>query len=819
MKMKDFFVSYNRADQAWAEWVSWQLEAAGYEVVLQAWDFRPGSNFVVEMDKAAREAERTIAVLSPDYLTSEMTPSEWGAAFRQDPTGANRKLVPVRVRRCEVEGLLGAIVYVDLVDLPEAAAKQKLLDGVAEGRSKPRTSPAFPGGALRSTAGAPAFPGGLPPIWNVPHLRNPSFTGREGLLDDLRRSLTSGQAAAVTQAIAGLGGVGKTQLATEYAYRYASEYEVVWWVRSEEAAALGADYAALAGELGLPEREATDQSAAVQAVRRWLEGNPRWLLVLDNAPGPAEVRDYVPRGATGHVIITSRHQAWADVASPLSLGVFARTEAVSFLLDRTGETDEDAADALADEMGDLPLALAHAAAYVEETGRTLAGYLELFRDRRQELLAQGSPSAQYPISVAAAFELSFERLEAASPAGAALLNLAAFLAPDDIPTSLVSKGTAHPPEPLVAVAADPLELDKAVAALRRYSLAEVADQSISVHRLVQAVSAGRMPKAEQERWAVAAVVLVGAASRFARNIPTTWPAFGRLVSHAVASAGHAEAAGVAPEATGRLLNTAGSYMETRAEFTSAKGLYERALAVDEKTYGPDHPTVATRVNNLGMVLRVLGDLEAARNHFERALAIDEKAYGPDYPDVARDVNNLASVLLDLGDVKGARERIEQALSIDEETYSLVNENFSTHVNNLGHVLRKLGDLEGAREHLERALAIGEKTFRPDHPAVAMSVSSLGVVLWDLGDLDGARVHFDRALAIDEKTYGPDHPDVARHINNLGSVLRDQGDLEGARAHFERSLAIVNQLLGEDHPSTKLVRDNLRALDSNLERRG
>ena len=210
------------------------------------------------MDEATKQAERTIAVLSPDYPTSEITPSEWGAAFRQDPTGSNRKLVPVRVRRCELKGLLGAIVYIDLVDLPETAAKAALLDGVAEGRAKPATAPAFPGGPQRSTADPPAFPGGLPLIWNVPHLRNPNFTGREGLLDDLRRSLTSGQAAAVTQAIAGLGGVGKTQLATEYAYRYTSEYDLVWWVRSEEAATLGADYAALAGELGLPEREATD---------------------------------------------------------------------------------------------------------------------------------------------------------------------------------------------------------------------------------------------------------------------------------------------------------------------------------------------------------------------------------------------------------------------------------------------------------------------------------------------------------------------------------------------------------------------------------
>ena len=806
--MTDFFVSYNKADGGWAEWISWQLEEAGYEVVIQAWDFRPGSNFVLEMQKASADAQRTIAVLSPDYLTSEMTQPEWAAAFVQDPTGSNRKLVPVRVRECDVEGLLGSIVYIDLADHPETAAKAALLDGVAEGRSKPDTAPAFPRGAQRSTASAPAFPGGLPSIWNVPHLRNPNFTGREGLLDDLRKSLASGQAAAVTQAIAGLGGVGKTQLATEYAYRYASEYDAVWWVRSEESATLGADYAALAGELGLPESEATDQSVAVQAVRRWLEGNPRWLLVLDNAPGPAEARDYVPRGATGHVIITSRHRAWADVASPLSLQVFERAESVRFLLDRTGETDEDAADALADELGDLPLALAHAAAYVEETGRSLAGYLELFRGRRQDLLARGDPSAQYSASVAAAFELSFERLEAVSPVGAALLSLAAFMAPDDIPTSLISEGAEHLLEPLDAAAADPLELDDALAALRRSSLAEAAEQSMSVHRLVQAVVRDRLDDDDKKAWAASAVGLVNAAFPYEREDPATWAASGRLLPHALASAGYAEAVRVAPAATAELLDGAGRYLRLRARLSEAQTVLGRGLAIDEKTYGPGHPTVATRVNNLGLVLLDVGNLEGARDHFERALAILEKAYGPDHSEVATSVNNLGNVLHDLGDLEGAREHYERALAMGEKTFGPQHPSVALRVNNLGNLLQDLGDLEGARAHCERALAIGEKTFGPDHPTVALRVNNLGGILRGLGDLEGAKPQFERALAIDETAYGPDHPTVAIDLNNLGNVLRDLGDLEGARDHFERALAISEKAYGPHHPTVAIRVNNL-----------
>ena len=113
----DFFISYNKADRAWAEWIAWQVEQAGYKTIVQAWDFRPGSNFVLEMQRAASEAERTIAVLSPDYLTALLTQPEWTAAFAKDPTGIKGTLLPVRVRKCDLEGLLPQIVHIDLAGL------------------------------------------------------------------------------------------------------------------------------------------------------------------------------------------------------------------------------------------------------------------------------------------------------------------------------------------------------------------------------------------------------------------------------------------------------------------------------------------------------------------------------------------------------------------------------------------------------------------------------------------------------------------------------------------------------------------------------
>lgn len=155
--MRDFFISYNRNDRKWAEWIAWQLEAQGFTTVIQAWDFRPGGNFVLDMQKAAAEARRTIAVLSPDYLGSQFTAPEWAAAFARDPTGSAGILLPVRVRECEPQGLLPQIVYIDLVGLDERTAKERLLAGVKFERAKPSDAPSFPGSAGASQA--PPFPG------------------------------------------------------------------------------------------------------------------------------------------------------------------------------------------------------------------------------------------------------------------------------------------------------------------------------------------------------------------------------------------------------------------------------------------------------------------------------------------------------------------------------------------------------------------------------------------------------------------------------------------------------------------------------------
>ena len=331
------------------------------------------------MDAAAKQASRTLAVLSPDYFSSIYAEPEWQVAFRQSLTRAQSKLLPVRVRECDPEGLLSLISYIDLVGLTAADAKAVLLAGVPPERAKPEAEPPFPGSQAAASAGhrpEPRFPGSLPPIWNVPHGRNPNFTGRAELLTHLYGSLHAGQTTVLRQALRGLGGVGKTQLALEYAYRHAADYSVVWWVPSETSPATV--YAELCRELGLPEAAASESEVRVQAAKRWLERHAGWLLVFDNATEPEAIRHYLPQGSSGHVIITSRFTDWREIAHDLMVEVFERRESVEFLKRRTGQSDDQAANNLAEVLGDLPLALSQAAAYIGTTGISLDSMIKLF---------------------------------------------------------------------------------------------------------------------------------------------------------------------------------------------------------------------------------------------------------------------------------------------------------------------------------------------------------------------------------------------------------------------------------------------------------
>jgi hypothetical protein len=818
----DFFVSYTSVDRAWAEWIAWQLEAEGYQVVVQAWDFRPGSDFVQQMHQVVEEAQRTIAVLSPAYLTSAFGGAEWRAVFAKDPTGERGLLLPVRVDEVDLPGLLRTRIYVDLVGKDNADARAALVAAARDARGKPAEEPEFPGVQRWSSVGssaAPRFPGDLPPVWNVPFQPNPFFVGRDPLLAELQARLTRPGLPVRRVVLTGLGGVGKTSVAVEYVYQHHTNYDLVWCVNGEQPASLFADLALLAAQLGL----AADvpQEAQATALRGWLERHHRWLLVLDNVGDPQETADLLPRSATGQVVITSRTGVgWERLASVLPVDVLSPADAAGLLLIRTGETGPAAQAAtatLAATLGGLPLALEQAGAYVASTGTvTLAGYAELFATRALELLRRAQP-LDYQHTVATTWSLALQHLRATEPTAVDLLTLSSFLAPEDQPLPLLATHYDQLTETLAATAADPLALADTVAALRRYSLIRVVADGLYIHRLLQTVVRTTLDSDAEHMWATIAVRLVRAGFPSQSDKVASWPETQRLLPHVLAVADHGRRLDVEPAVWLWLLHQAAAYQRSRGQYRQALTLHTQALEGRRRVLGDDHPDTLQSMNNVAELRRKVGDRHGAHDLHSQALAARRRVLGDDHPDTLRSMNDLAGTRRALGDVHGAHELQEQTLTArrrvlgDDHPDTL----WSTH--GLAVIRRTLGDLQGALQLFELTLTARRRVLGKDHPDTLWSMHALATTRRDIGDLHGARELQEQVLATRQQVLGEDHPDTLRSMNNLATTRQAMGDLLGARDLHQQTLAARRRVLGDDHPDTLQSMNNLAEVRQELER--
>ncbi len=679
----DFFISYTHADTKWAEWIGWQLEEAGYSTILQAWDFQPGMNFVLEMDQAATVARCTIAVLSPDYLSARYTQPEWAAAFRRDPTSEKGALLPVRVQNCEVEGLLGTIIYIDLVDLDERRGRETLLAGVRQERGKPKTAPGFPGEGKHTIPEPPHFPGSLPPLWNVPYRRNAYFTGREDILKHLADALRTGNTAAVTQpqAISGLGGIGKTQSAVEYAYRYATDYQTVLWVTAATQDTLIASFLDLARLLNLPEKDEQDQTITVQAVKQWLEHHDHWLLIVDNADDLALTEEFLPTAGKGHIILTTRAQAPGTLAERINVEKMDTQEGMLFLLRRAkvlakeaplaqaSEIDRAASERIVTAMDGLPLALDQAGAYIEETCCSVSAYLSSYRQRQAELLKRrGGTGKEHPEPVATTWSLSFEQVERLNPMSTDLLRVCAFLAADAIPEDLLLEGATELSARLQPLTTDTTRINDALGILQGYSFVkrDPQERTLSIHRLVQEVLKASMDEQTRRAWAERVVKAVNLAFPDVSDV-TLRMQCERFLPHALVCTRLIEDYGFEFAEAARLLNQTARYLYRRAQYPQAEPLYQHTLAIYEQQLGPEHPDTANSLNNLAALYNEQGKYEQAEPLLQRALAIREKQLGPEHPSTAQSLNNLAVLYDTQGKYEQAEPLYQRALGIVEKT--------------------------------------------------------------------------------------------------------------------------------------------------------
>ncbi|HEY7144252.1 MAG TPA: FxSxx-COOH system tetratricopeptide repeat protein [Streptosporangiaceae bacterium] len=839
------YLSYVPEDRMWADWIEAVLTRAGFRVLPRstvttaAFSGDARGNIQAERELAA--APQAIAILSLAYLNSPAARSIWKTLSAADAAGTHRQLVPVRVSDVRISEPFTDHPMADLARLDAAQATAKLL--WALGRA-----PQSAGGA-GGAATEPRFPGTIPPIWNVP-ARNADFTGRGAMLELLRDKLAgTGMAVVVPQALYGLGGVGKTQLALEYAHRFMADYDLVWWVPSERAEETIGALAELARKMGLKVGDNVSEAAeaALEELRR--DTSPHWLLIFDNADDPKQLEPYLPAGA-GHVLITSRNQAWSHSAEPLEVDVFTRDESVAHLLRHVPELDMADAKRVADALGHLPLAVEQASAWLEQTGMPARAYVEQLATQSTKILALNQPP-DYPMPVVATWNLSFERLKERSPAAVRLLQLCAFFSPGPISMDLLYSDEMNESLlPFDETLSEKLMLGRVIRDISRFALVKVdqGSNSLQIHRLVQAVIRSQMSEQEQEgaRHEVHKI-LAGARPRQGEtDDPANWSTYDIIWPHL----GPSRAEDCDDPRTRQLLIDWVRYQWKHGEFESGLSLARRLETVWTHQLGPDHQQTLHLQFQIANILRSLGRFGDARDLDTYVLDRQRAVLGTDHPHALMTANGLGADLRALGD-------FSEALGIDRQTYESFKDQFGDDyprtlaaAHNLACSLRLMGDCFAARrldeETLDRQLAV----LGRDHPNTLLSAASLAHDMraagafresvnllrdtWDkyrevIGDdmTDTLRTATSLALSLRKageqaeamnlaqdiydrykRRYGSDAPDAQSCALNLACDYAAVDDIPQALELITGVKTVLQVSLGDDHPNTLVATNNL-----------
>lgn len=702
------------------------------------------------------------------------------------------------------------------------------------------------------------------PLYMLPHRRNPCFTDREELLTALHHYFTSEQTGQTrTQALYGPGGVGKTLLAIEYAGRYQHAYQAVLWLNAASRESLSADMLSLAQQLGISARDSLDEQQRFNAIKHWLQRHDRWLLVLDNLEDFHITNQFIPSQSSGHVLLITHSAATGQFAYAVSVTQMTIHEGALLLLRRAKiipergsrdaalEKDYLDAIAIAQEFEGYPLALDQAGAYIEETRRSLASYLTLYREQQATLLGiRGRLADDHPDPVTTTFALIFEKIAQIDPAALELLRFLAFLYPDALPDEMLRDGAMALNGPLRALATDSIALDAALATLRRFSLVHhSADTTtLNMHRIIQAIIKRDLTKKQQRQLANQAVRLINTIfpeilfetrEGCERYLPQAQHCAAlirdfqlglkegpllleRLGSYCYQRGCYTEAKTHLVLAlhlqeqhlpidsldTARTLNSLGLLYQRQARYQESEALHQRALEIREKALDQDHPEIAESLHNLAMLYGDKGEYQRAEQAYLRALALEGRAKGAEHPDVAKTLNNLGLIYAQQGRYVQAETAYQHALTIYEHSLPHDHPDLTYPLNNSGSLAEKRGNYQQAQEFYQRALVIREQVFGKTHPETAQSFNKLADIAESRGDYQQAEALYKQALEIGEQILGPQHPDVALFLNNLAFLASKQGHYRQAEQTYLRALDIYEQVYGPEHRLVASVLNNL-----------
>ncbi|MEW2355983.1 FxSxx-COOH system tetratricopeptide repeat protein [Spirillospora sp. NPDC029432] len=660
------------------------------------------------------------------------------------------------------------------------------------------------GVTIRNTPLAPERgPNDPPPVWgNVP-ARNINFVGREKILDDLHRRLSKGTTAVLPEALHGMGGVGKSQIAIEYVHRHTADYDLIWWIPAERTGQVQQAFVELAAQLDL--KVSQEVNVAVPAVREALRlGRPfrNWLLVFDNAEQLDEIRQFFPTNGPGKILVTSRNQAWTSFASSLEVDVFQREESKSLLNLRGPELSDEDTDEIATLLGDLPLAIEQAAVWLSETGMPVAEYLTLFKEKHEraaELLGGVAPAA-YELPVAAAWNVSLDRLRESDPAALQLLQVCAFFAPEPISRRLLSgaRDIEGPPE-LIEALGDPIKLARAMRAINQYALAKISHRTgtLTLHRLVQRVIVGQMSQQQQAEFRHCGHQLLTRFDPGSPDLKQQWTQYAEMLPHVL----YSEIVECDDQWARQLVLNQIDFLFHWGDHQGFLDLSQQAVEVWTASLGEDDEQTLSARLRLGRALRILGRYNEAYDHHLRARDIFLGKHGPE------DERTLEAQRLLGGDLRYLG-RFEEARELDSHSFEVIRRRFGPSepmTLDQAHLyaidLRLTGDAAGALEidtetARKRGFELGDDHVGTLGTRLAMAVDEL-----ELGNYFEAR---NLALQLESRyrtLYGNENPGTIECQTVLSVAERKTGSHERALELSAQALASSRQRYGAKHLST------------------
>jgi MinD-like ATPase involved in chromosome partitioning or flagellar assembly len=805
----DIYLSYVPQDRMWADWIDALLSQRGIHVLRPPSPGVAGDAPLDAVRRAATMTGRTIAILSGAYLDSPDAADVGESIVAADPVGTSRRLISVQVADVHAGPPFDRLT-VDMTRRDEGQAIDELLKALGY---PPKPTVQQDGGSARQ----PRYPRNNPPIWQVP-TRNAVFTGRVEVLEQLHDRLAGTSMAVVApMALHGLGGVGKTQVALEYAHRYMADYDVIWWIPAEQDELINGALAPMAQSLGIRIRDSIPETA--QAVREALRlGRPydRWLLIFDNADNPNEVKEFFP-GGSGHVIVTTRNPAWSVVAEPLEIDVFSREESVGLFRRRVVGLSAAEAMEVAEKLGDLPLAIEQASAWLAETGMSAAEYVERL-DSELVAALELSRADDYPTTVAATFRLSFERLRVRSPGAARVLELCAYFSPDPISLSLLySDQMLESLLPYDERLQERSVLAVLIRDLTRYSLIKIdrGTNTVEVHRLVQAVIRAQMRTEEEHEDAMHEVhrILVSARPRQGgTDNPENWPRYDLIWPHLSGS----EAINCDYEDTRRLLIDRVRYLWKRGEYDEA---LETGWEIDrqwQRKIGADHRQSLSLHFQIANVLRSAGRPEQAYDLDKQILDKQQGGLGQSHPLTLQTAGSLAADLRALG-------RFYEALAMDEETYTQLRNAVGpdepttlSAANNLAVDLRLVGNFSRARVIDAETLADRQRVLGIDHPYSLHSAAMLGRDMRELGEYPDSIELLTSTHERYHAILGEDFVDTLRTAKSLAVSLRKMGKVNEAYELTRQTSERYATGYGADQPDALACQLNLACDQSALD---